>query len=843
MPTVKLPVTGMSCASCVAHVEDAIATVTGVENASVNLATEIATVSVTASSDLPAIAEALDLASYPLQQSVERIDVQGMSCASCVSSIESRLRAIPGVIDVAVNLATESATATCTQGAVTPEMLTQAVADAGYTASINSTDRTNETAARSNRKQQEAAELRSAAILAAALTLPVFALEMGSHFIPGVHALIGRTLGHTISWWLQLVLITLVLIGPGRRFFRSGVLALLAARPDMNSLVVLGTTAAWAYSVLAMTAPALFPQGTRAVYFEAAGVITTLILIGRYLEARAKGRTGAAIERLIGLQPKTARVGEYSNNTTEVSIGDIRVGDLIHVRPGERIAVDGLVISGSSFIDESMITGEPVPVARSAGAPLIGGTINGNGALSFRASAVGADTVLAQIVQLVEDAQGAKLPIQTLVDRITGIFVPVVISIAVLTVTLWLVFGPTPSLALALVTGVSVLIIACPCAMGLATPTSIMVGTGRAAELGVLFRKGDSLQALQQIDIIALDKTGTLTQGRPELTSIALADGWTREQVLPLLAAVESNSEHPVANAITRAARDNSKRDNSKIDNGKRDPGISDQGTKETTACTADNFTAVAGMGASADVDGHRVVIGSGRFLQSEGISLQDLAHPQDQTQGHTHVFAAINGTAVAAISVSDPVKEGSAQAVAALQGMGLQVAMISGDNIDAANAVAAKLGIDHVIAEVLPEGKVAAIEQLRSNGQTLAFVGDGINDAPALAHADTGIAIGTGSDVAIESADVVLMSGDLRGVVNALDLSSKTMRNIKQNLFWAFVYNAALIPVAAGALYPGYGLLLSPMLAAAAMALSSVFVVTNALRLRNAAPLQPKTA
>ena len=716
--------------------------------------------------------------------------------------------------------------------------------EAGYSASFTDTERTSETTARSVRKQQEASELRNAALLAAALTLPVFVLEMASHFIPGAHAFIGRTLGHTTSWWLQFVLITLVLIGPGRRFFSSGIPALFAGRPDMNSLVVLGTSAAWAYSVLAMLAAGLFPQGTRAVYFEAAGVITTLILAGRYLEARAKGRTGAAIERLIGLQPKTARVGEHSANATEVPISDIRVGDIIHVRPGERIAVDGQVISGSSYIDECMITGEPVPVARSAEDALIGGTINGSGALSFRATAVGADTVLAQIVQLVEDAQGAKLPIQALVDRVTGIFVPVVIAIATLTVLLWLVFGPTPSLALALVTGVSVLIIACPCAMGLATPTSIMVGTGRAAELGVLFRKGDSLQALQEIEVVALDKTGTLTQGRPELTSITVADGWTREQVLPLLAAVESHSEHPVAHAINRAARDSDTRNSSARDSGTSNPAISEpvSGRLESPVMpTAEHFTAVTGMGVKADVGAHRVLIGSRRFMQAEGIAVQDLAsaHMPNQVPGDTHIFAAISDKAVAAISVADPIKEGSALAVATLKRMGLQVAMISGDNKDAANAIASELGIDHVIADVLPEGKVAAIEQLRGFGQKLAFVGDGINDAPALAHADIGIAIGTGSDVAIESADVVLMSGDLRGVVNALDLSSKTMRNIRQNLFWAFVYNAALIPVAAGALYHSFGLLLSPMLAAAAMALSSVFVVTNALRLRNVAPIQ----
>jgi len=521
---IKLPISGMSCASCVARVEKTISSVEGVIDAQVNLATESANVSFASIShgagdshgasdkDILSVTDALDTAGYPVRKVTERLTVHGMSCASCVSRIENSLRSLPGVLDVTVNLATERATVTSAAGVVLPAALGKAVADVGYSVQTDATEQNHEATAQRDRKEKEAAELRSAAILAAILTLPVFAIEMGSHFIPGVQAFIGRTLGHNTSWWLQFVLITLVLIGPGRRFFTSGLPALLAARPDMNSLVVLGTSAAWGYSVLALLLPGLFPHGTHAVYFEAAGVIITLILAGRYMEARAKGRTGAAIERLLGLQPSTALVGDNRNSATEISISDIAVGNSVHVRPGERIAVDGLVIHGTSFVDESMITGEPVPVARDTGDSVIGGTINGNGALTFRATAIGADTVLAQIIQMVEDAQGTKLPIQTLVNRITGIFVPVVIGIATLTVLMWLLFGPQPSMALALVAGVSVLIIACPCAMGLATPTSIMVGTGRAAEIGVLFRKGDALQTLQQIDIVALDKTGTLTR-------------------------------------------------------------------------------------------------------------------------------------------------------------------------------------------------------------------------------------------------------------------------------------------------------------------------------------------
>lgn len=812
----KLPVSGLSCASCVQRAEDAITAVAGIRSATVNLATETASVSLANDLSIKCVTDALDAAGYPVPKSTVQLTIQGMNCASCTGRIENTLRDVPGVLDVGVNLATEIATVTRSEGTVSSASLIKAVSNAGYTASISNRQSATDTASRSNRKEKEATELRSAAILAAILTLPVFALEMGSHFIPGIHSFIGRTLGHNNSWWLQCVLTTMVLAGPGRRFFTAGLPALFAAKPDMNSLVVLGTTAAWAYSVLALLAPGLFPQGTRSVYFESAGVITTLILAGRYLEARAKGRTGKAIERLLNLQPDTAMVGGTINTATALPISAIQVGDTVHVRPGERIPVDGEVTRGNSFVDESMITGEPVPVEKMTGDALIGGTLNGNGTLSFSASAVGENTVLANIVQLVENAQGAKLPIQTLVDRITGVFVPVVIGLSALTVLVWLVLGPQPSLALALVAGVSVLIIACPCAMGLATPTSIMVATGRAAELGVLFRRGDALQALQQVDIVALDKTGTLTQGRPELTSITVAKGWSREQVLPLIAAVESHSEHPVAHAITRAALDV---------------------TTSAALPVATDFNSVTGMGAQAVVNQQLVQIGSSRFMQSNDITLQELLDSRHQDKQPAQLFAAIDGMAVAAIGISDPIKAGSAAAISAMTKLGLKVAMISGDNQETAKSIADQLGIDHVIANVLPEGKLVAIEQLGSKGATVAFVGDGINDAPALAHADIGIAIGTGSDVAIESADVVLMSGDVRGVVNAIDLSKKTMRNIRQNLFWAFAYNLALIPVAAGVLYYPFGVLLSPMLAAAAMALSSVFVVTNALRLRSLAP------
>jgi Cu+-exporting ATPase len=553
----------------------------------------------------------------------------------------------------------------------------------------------------------------------------------------------------------------------------------------------------------------------RAVYFEAAAVIVVLILIGRWLEARAKGRTGAAIQALLGLQVRTARVFR-DGETVEVDVDSLDVGDTILVRPGERIPVDGDVIDGTSNVDESMITGEPVPVSKTAGATVTGGTVNGTGSLTFRASRVGADTTLAQIIRMVEDAQGAKLPIQGLVDRVTLRFVPAVMALAALTVVVWLVVGPDPALTFALVAGVSVLIIACPCAMGLATPTSIMVGTGRAAEMGVLFRKGDALQELSNVDVVALDKTGTVTEGKPTLTDVVVAEGFDRERVLAQIAAVEDQSEHPIAEAIVRGARSE---------------GIS--------VPSASGFRSVTGYGVAAMVDGQEVMVGADRYMLREEVDISALIETERDLAGHgrSALYAAVDGRLAAVIAVADPVKAASRAAITALHDRGFQVAMITGDKQETAEAIARETGIDHVIAGVLPDGKVAALDDLRAGGRKIAFVGDGINDAPALAHADVGIAIGTGTDVAIESADVVLMSGDLRGVVNAVEVSKRTMSNIRQNLVWAFGYNVALIPVAAGVLYPAFGLLLSPVFAAGAMALSSVSVLTNALRLRRIAP------
>jgi Cu+-exporting ATPase len=584
---------------------------------------------------------------------------------------------------------------------------------------------------------------------------------------------------------------------------------MLHGAPNMNSLVAVGTLAAWVYSVVATFAPGVLPAGTANVYYEAAAVIVTLVLAGRTMEARARGRTSDAIKHLVGLQPKTATVMR-DGKMTDVPLADIRIGDRIHVRPGEKVAVDGVVEQGQSFVDESMMSGEPMPVEKTAGDPVTGGTVNRTGAFTFRAEKVGSDTLLAQIIRMVEQAQGAKLPIQSLVDTITAWFVPAVMAIAALTVLVWLIFGPDPALTFALVNGVAVLIIACPCAMGLATPTSIMVGSGRAAELGVLFRKGDALQALSDVEVVAFDKTGTLTEGKQILTDLIVAAGFDRANVLSCVAAVEASSEHPVAQAIVTAAK-----------------------AEDLALPSVSGFEALPGYGVKARVDGQVIEIGADRMFVG-----RDLAGFADDAarlagQGRTPLYVVIDGTPAAMIAVADPVKPTTAAAIASLRERGVTIAMISGDNRRTAEAIAREIGIDQVVAEVLPDGKVGALDKLRAGGKTIAFVGDGINDAPALAAADIGIAIGTGTDIAIESADVVLMGGDPSLVAKAIGLSAATMRNIKQNLFWAFAYNAVLIPVAAGALYPAYGVLLSPVLAAGAMALSSVFVVGNALRLR----------
>ncbi|MEH6647355.1 heavy metal translocating P-type ATPase [Sulfitobacter sp.] len=811
--TVSLPIEGMTCASCVGRVERALKAVAGVLDASVNLATERADIRLAEPVGRGSLVRAVEDSGYTVTASTVELAIDGMTCASCVGRVERALRAVLGVTEATVNLATERATV---RGSVDATILIAAVADVGYEA--HPVDRSGAANAEAEAKKEEERRILSRDLaVATGLTAPVFLLEMGSHVIPGMHDLIASTIGMTASWLIQFGLTTLVLAFPGIRFYRKGIPALLRAAPDMNSLVAVGTLAAYAYSLIATFAPALLPAGTVNVYYEAAAVIVTLILLGRVLEARAKGRTSEAIKRLVGLQAKTARV-RRGESVAEIEVSDVASSDIIEVRPGERVPVDGEVIEGESWIDESMITGEPLPVAKSAGASVTGGTVNQTGAFAFRVTAVGDDTMLAQIIHMVEQAQGSKLPIQGLVDKITMWFVPAVMTLAALTFSVWFFFGPDPALTFGLVNAVAVLIIACPCAMGLATPTSIMVGTGRGAELGVLFRKGDALQGLQGARVVALDKTGTLTEGKPTLTDLVLADGFDRAEVLSRIAAVEAKSEHPIARAIVEAAK-----------------------AEGLSLPTLSAFDSVTGFGVTAEAGGIRVEIGADRYMAKLGHDAGAFADIATRLgdEGKSPLYAAIGGRLAAIIAVADPIKETTPEAIRALHDLGLKVAMITGDNRRTANAIARRLGIDEVVAEVLPDGKVAAIKRLKALG-SVAFIGDGINDAPALAEADVGLAIGTGTDVAIEAADVVLMSGSLKGVPNAIALSRATMRNIRQNLFWAFAYNAALIPVAAGALWPVSGILLSPVFAAGAMALSSVFVLGNALRLRRfAAPMR----
>lgn len=800
--TRRYAVDNLTCGGCVARAEAALAAVPGVVSAQVNLATRRADVVTDDGFDATALDAAMRGAGYPVQPTGGRelrVAVANMTCGGCASRAETALNALPEVLEAQVNLALKRADIRLAEGADLARV-EAAMKAAGYpVAPLDPPETANSDP---DTPEDETAPLRRAFLWAAALTLPVFVMEMGGHLIPAFHHWQMQSFGTFPLRLVQFILTTAVLFGPGRVFFRLGVPALFKGAPEMNSLVVLGAGAAWIWSTVVTFAPQIIPETGRFVYFEAAAVIVTLILLGRWLEGRARGQAGAAIRGLMALRPDTAlRVD--NGHETEVPLSDLRRGDLVRLKPGGRVAVDGEVVEGETYIDEAMLTGEPLPVAKRAGDPVSAGTVNGTGTLLYRATAVGADTVLARIVAMVEDAQATRLPVQSLINRVTAIFVPVVLVIALVAAGAWLAFGPEP--AKALVIGVSVLIIACPCAMGLATPVSILAGTGRAAELGVLFRKGDALQDLSRVTLVAFDKTGTLTEGRPSVTAITPTRDCDEATLLTLAAGAEAASEHPLARAILSEAR-----------------------ARGLTPARTDRFEAVTGGGVVAMIEGETLRLGSRAFLEAEGVAV-----PPTDPGPATEVHVARGALYLGHLALSDKLKPEAARAVAALKARGVTVALLSGDAEGPVDAVARELGIDEAHARLSPAAKREQVAAWRKQGLKVAFVGDGLNDAAVLAEADVGIALGTGTDVAIEAGDVVLVSGAPTGVATAMEVSRRTLRNIAQNLVWAFGYNVALIPVAAGLLALLGGPFLNPMLAAGAMAASSVLVVLNALRLR----------
>ncbi|HEU5154674.1 MAG TPA: heavy metal translocating P-type ATPase [Gemmatimonadales bacterium] len=772
------------------------------------------------------------------------LPVTGMHCASCQSRVQRSLAEQPGVVDASVNLLLNTAAVTFDPAATSPERLVQAIRETGYESEVPRSANTafEDQAARDRAIEEEFQDLRRkavvsgiAAALAMILSLPVMAPAAAGHeavvadpFMRWVMHSLTPVLQAVFPWlyslpstflaYALLFLTVGVMLWAGRQFYVRAWTAFRHHTADMNTLIALGTGAAFLYSCLAVLAPRFFlDRGLSPdLYFEAVVIIIALILTGSAFEARAKRQTAQALRALVDLQPKTARVAREGELQREIPVDQVVRGDTVLVRPGERIPVDGQVISGQSAVDESMLSGESFPVEKQAGSLVIGGTLNGTGAFRYRATTLGSDSVLAQIVKLMREAQGSRAPIQALADRISGIFVPIVVSIAIATFVVWFVAADTAPAVRGFAAAVSVLIIACPCAMGLAVPTAVMVGTGRAAQLGLLIKGGETLQRAGMVDVAVLDKTGTVTEGRPSVTDVVVTGegGGAETDLLRLAASLETLSEHPLAAAVVRAARD-----------------------RGLTLSTPTEFTSITGRGASGTVDGIPLLVGSEALLKDRGVgtaALHDVA-TRLASQARTLMFVAAGGKLLGLIGIADPIKEGSPEAVARLAKMGIEVVLVTGDNAGTAQSVAREAGIERVVAGVLPEGKLEEIKRLQAAGKVVAMVGDGINDAPALAQADVGIAIGTGTDVAIEAGDVVLMRGDLRGAVQAIELSRRTVRTMKQNLFWAFIYNVIGIPVAAGVLYPAMGILLSPVLASAAMAFSSVSVVSNSLRLRQA--------
>jgi P-type Cu+ transporter len=812
---ISIPVVGMTCASCVRRVERTLSEKEGVAEASVNFAAEKASVVYDPKTTNPDdLVGAIRDAGYGADVRETTFSVTGMTCASCVGRVERALEKVSGVLEASVNLANERATVEYLAGEVEPKDLEMAIEGAGYGV-VREEDSSVE-----DSHEREYRKLKSDFLLAAVLTALILVGSLPHMFEIMLPIPVG---------WLNLALLLLATplqFWAGWRFYRGAWGALKHGHANMNTLVVMGTSAAYLYSAVATLAPGLFAAGRADVYFDTSALIITLILLGRLLEARAKGRTNEAIKKLAGLQAKTARVVR-GGEEVDVPVEDVEVGDIVFVRPGEKIPVDGRVLSGESTVDESMITGESIPVTKREGDEVIGATVNKTGSFRFRATKVGSETALAQIMRMVEQAQGSKAPIQRLADRISGVFVPVVIVVAAITFFVWLWLGPEPAFTHALLNTVAVLIIACPCAMGLATPTSIMVGTAKGAERGILVKGGEALEEAHKLTTVVLDKTGTLTRGEPRLTDVIPSKGLTRDELLAVAAAAERRSEHPLGEAIVAGAKER---------------GID---LPEPEA-----FDAPTGRGVRATVTGKTVLVGSSKLMDESGVPEDGLASRFEEltASGKTPMFVAIDGEVAGLVAVADVVREESKEAVDLLHRMGLEVAMLTGDNWRTAESVVGELGIERVLAEVMPEDKESEIRKLQKGGKRVAMVGDGINDAPALAQADVGISIGTGTDVAMEAADLTLISGDVRGVARAIGLSKATVRNIKQNLFWAFAYNVALIPVAAGVLYPlfsggslsevlrpvlgEYGFL-NPVLAAVAMALSSVTVLSNALRLR----------
>jgi Cu+-exporting ATPase len=745
-----------------------------------------------------------------------RLDVQGMHCASCAVAVERALKATPGVLDAAVNPTTEVATVTFGPGTPAGE-LERAVERAGYGVRAKAEESEDPLERQEREREREYRSLWHRFLFAACIAVPVMIVSYPELF--GLDAWSAFAKGSDSLWWIWRAagLATVpVLAWAGAQFYTGAWRALRHRQANMHTLIAVGISAAWLYSTVAVIDPSIFPKASLAqVYYDVSAVVVALVTLGMALEVKAKGRSSEAIRKLVGLQAKTARVIR-DGRELDIPVEEVIVGDELAVRPGEKVPVDGVIVQGESSLDESMVTGESLPVDKGPGDEVIGATINSSGAFHFKAVKVGRDTALASIVRMVGDAQASKLPIQRVVDQVSGIFAPAVMIAAIAAFVLWFNLGPTPVLAYAVIVAVTVLIIACPCALGLATPTSLTVGMGKGAEHGVLFRGGDSLQAARQLQVLVLDKTGTITHGKPALTDVIALAGASEAEVLGKAAAVERDSEHPLAQAIVAGAAD-----------------------RGLTSSQPSGFRSLAGHGVQAQVDGSDVLLGNAKLMADSAIAVDQLDEDAERLagEGKTPMYLALDGKAAGLIAVADTIKPDSVAAIAKLRALGLRVVMITGDNERTAQAIARQVGVDRVLAEVLPQDKAHEVQRLQLEGTRVGMVGDGVNDAPALTQADVGFAIGTGSDVAIESSDVTLVGGSLDGVVTAIEISRATMRNIKQNLAGAFVYNSAGLPIAAGVFYPLTGLLLSPLIAAAAMAFSSLTVVSNANRLRRFKP------